>query len=418
MGTSVPLKWAQNALQADVEVDDPDHLLYLAESATLLTVDKANQEIKFFHQLLQEYFAACELGRRVEMGVPAAQYWPEGWWQATGWEETAVLLAGMQTGISAWLQDTHPVLACRALTEGIHEAEQVARVQTALIAAFASPAPPKIRAEAGRVINRIGDPRPGVGVKDGLPDIAWGEPVPPGSYTIGGDEKARNSLDEKTIHLKYTFKLAKYPVTNAQFAAFMTQGYDQRQWWTDAGWEWKGERTAPDEYGDADFRLSNHPRIYVRWYEAWAFTQWLTVQYRQRGWLQDDWIIRLPTQEEWEIAARYLDHRIYPWGDEFDSNKANTLEGDGISQTTSVGLYPMGIQHELNLYDLSGNIWEWCLTISATGNNSLAEDSAHVLRGGSWSNGDYDARCTSRFAGNPDRKSDLIGFRVVCLPGG
>ncbi|MBK8430830.1 MAG: SUMF1/EgtB/PvdO family nonheme iron enzyme [Chloroflexi bacterium] len=97
---------------------------------------------------------------------------------------------------------------------------------------------------------------------------------------------------------------------------------------------------------------ANHPRETVSWYQAVAFTRWLSDKLGYE--------VRLPHEHEWEVAAKYQHGRTYPWGeDEFDSTKANTAEG-GLGQTTAVGLYPTGRQSTLDLYDLSGNVLEWC----------------------------------------------------------
>jgi hypothetical protein len=112
-GTSVPAAWAREVLGAD--------LLYLAESATILSHDAVNDEIKFFHQLLQEYFAADGMRAAIRRGDPATVFFPSAaWWETTGWEETAVLLAGMEndaTEVARWLLPVQPALAYRCISE-------------------------------------------------------------------------------------------------------------------------------------------------------------------------------------------------------------------------------------------------------------------------------------------------------------
>ncbi len=422
-GTSVSLAWARGRLAEDGFVRDPNNLLYLAESATLITVDKTNGELKFFHQLLQEYFAARKMADDLERGISASQYWPGDWWQPTGWEETAVMVAGMRAGVADWLLETHPVLACRALTEGQTNSEAEEKVRAALLKAMTGDAPPNARAEAGRVLNPIRDTRPGVGWRpDGLPDIAWSEPIPPGKYPVGGDEKAYSPLEAETYELTYSYRVAKYLVTNAQFQAFIDAneaGYNHPAYWTRAGLQWKGERRTPDEYGDPNFRLANHPRIYVLWYEAMAFCAWLTECYQEVDLIKADEIIRLPQEKEWEIAARGEEGLFYPYGNEFDAGKGNTSE-TGISQTSAVGIFPDGISW-CGAHDLSGNVWEWCLNLYAEPDGGLSEahrhsDARRVLRGGSWLGLHYSARGAFRYGNPPDYRNSPNGFRLVRAP--
>ena len=423
-GTSVGVDWAQQALADDGIVDDPANLLYLAQSATLITVDTTNHELKFFHQLMQEYFAACKMAEDIEKGVSVAQYWPGNWWQPTGWEETAVLVAGMRPDVATWLMDAHPVLACRALTEGIYAARHVMPVRERMLRALTGGVPPKARAEVGRWLNRIGDNRPGIGLRpDGLPDIAWSENIPPDKYPIGGDKDTYKSLRGEKFELAYNFQIAVYPVTNAQFQAFIDAdeaGYNDPAYWNEAGLEWKSDRHAPDEHGDMNFRLPNHPRIYMRWYEAMAYCNWLTEQYRTAGLIGKDEVIRLPTEHEWEIAARGPKGTFYPYGNDFDATKGNTHE-TGIGQTSAVGTFPDGAAW-CGAQDLSGNVWEWCLNPYEEPEGGLLKENmrsnaVRALRGGSWSYLQHLARAASRYYyGYPFFRFNLIGFRVVRLP--
>ncbi|MCA9952234.1 MAG: SUMF1/EgtB/PvdO family nonheme iron enzyme, partial [Anaerolineales bacterium] len=88
--------------------------------------------------------------------------------------------------------------------------------------------------------------------------------------------------------------------------------------------------------------------------------------------------------DQWEVAARYDDGRLYPWGNDFDAAKANTGEGESVGQTTAVGIYPAGMQPTLKLYDLSGNVWEWCRNKYSNLAMETADESgdSRALRGG------------------------------------
>ena len=130
--------------------------------------------------------------------------------------------------------------------------------------------------------------------------------------------------------------------------------------------------------------------------------------------------IELPHEYEWEVAARWdgekADGRTYPWGDEFDPQKANTHEG-GIRQTTAVGLYPAGKNEALDLYDLSGNVWEWCRNKYDNPYDDAVEQSGdwRVLRGGAWINLQESARVANRNEDLNDRSNRDYGFRVVVV---
>ncbi len=150
---------------------------------------------------------------------------------------------------------------------------------------------------------------------------------------------------------------------------------------------WQGIPADEKRFREPSFPVANQPRETVSWYQAVAFCRWLSAKVGEA--------IMLPHEYEWEVAARWAgdktDNRSYPWGSEFDSEKANTNEG-GIGQTTAVGLYPAGKQSELNLYDLSGNVWEWCRNTyeNPDDDQNDSSDKRRVLRGGAWLYNSYD----------------------------
>lgn len=283
--------------------------------------------------------------------------------------------------------------------------------------------PPLQRAEIGRTLAQMGDPRSGVGVigRDGvmLPDIAWSAEIPAGTYTIGDD---KGSSDEKTRPAKvdFPYRLARYPITNAQFQCFLeAEDRDSPDWW-------QGIPVEEWQFNKPSWTYANHPRENVSWYQAMAFCRWLTQKLHDgllppgplTGDLQQ-YTITLPHENEWEVAARWPDEavqqRIYPWGPEFDATKANTGEGDSVGGTTAVGLYPSGKNEALELYDLSGNVWEYCRNKYQPPYDEEVDNSgdSRVLGGGSWADYRVNARAASRF-------SSLFalvyyGFRVVMV---
>ena len=154
------------------------------------------------------------------------------------------------------------------------------------------------------------------------------------------------------------------------------------------------------------FIYANHPRESVSWYQAVAFCRWLSHHLNLE--------IRLPHEEEWEVAARYPDGRSFPWGNKWDSSYANTNES-GLEQTTAVGLYPNGQHPELGLYDLSGNLWEWCQNKYIDPKDASVDASGprRSLRGGSFLDFRDYARADARFNANPVNHNYYLGLRVV-----
>jgi formylglycine-generating enzyme required for sulfatase activity len=106
------------------------------------------------------------------------------------------------------------------------------------------------------------------------------------------------------------FAISRYPLTVAQYQAFVDAGgYSERKFWTDLGWKWKQVKkvNGPEDY-DAVFQTANHPRVGVSWFEAIAFCGWLAERMKKP--------VTLPSEAEWERAARHKDGRVFPWGNE------------------------------------------------------------------------------------------------------
>ena len=150
------------------------------------------------------------------------------------------------------------------------------------------------------------------------------------------------------------------------------------------------------------------------WFEANAFTRWLSAVSGME--------IRLPTEQEWEKAARGEHGLIYPWGNEYRSGFANIDEKSSnvgpwyLQQTTAVGLYPEG-RSPYQVEDMSGTVWEWCLNKYAQPDMTKADTSgdSRVVRGGSWLNYQDDARADYRDGYGPDDRDLDWGFRVLSV---
>jgi formylglycine-generating enzyme required for sulfatase activity len=246
----------------------------------------------------------------------------------------------------------------------------------------------------GLTLGRVGDPRI-LDLRDarGNADLRAYVAVPAGTYPYGEEGQA--------FEIRTPFWIGRYPVTNQQFAAFIAAGgYGDREWWSHEGWVWleKQEAAEPRFWHDRRWNAPNQPVVGVSFWEAEAFCAWAGG--------------RLPTEEEWEAAARGPKGLPYPWGDAWQDGICNTSEA-GLGVTSPVGLFPRARPADRAIDDLAGNVWEWCASFYDRYNKDFPD--ARVLRGGSWG-GDRDvARSAARGAGLPDARDGGIGFRVVCV---
>ena len=240
--------------------------------------------------------------------------------------------------------------------------------------------------------------------------------IPAGAFRMGSDI---GKVDEKPVHTVYVdaFYIDVYPVTNADYKEFI-----------DANRQWRKDNI-PRAYHDGDYlalweendypiEKADHPVVYVSWYAAMAYAQWAEK--------------RLPTEAEWEKAARGgLVEKKYPWGDTEDITKAGVQMWQSPARTTAVGTYP---PNGYGLYDTAGNVWEWCLdgynahfyTDTPTRNpigggvdtevliaDFMNVDTPRVLRGGAWVEDPRMVRVAVRDKENPTRTLSLVGFRCV-----
>lgn len=402
--------------------------LYHAASANLLLL---GEEVRFTHQLLQEYFLARHMRQRIFEGdglhidlIPQAIWHTPSWWQPTNWEEATILLAGLYsddcTPVLEWLADAQPELAARCIAEsGAHTpAETKLRLRDRWLPRLTDlkrEPDARTRAAVGRALGRIlledGTPldnRPGVGiiVRGGwqIPDIAWGKEVPADTYDIGGDKDAFGGEKKQQVQIKRPFQLARYQVTYVQVHCFITApDVTDRRWWS-------GMPPEKQVWSEQTFKFWNHPREMVSWYQAVAFCRWLSDKLGYE--------VDLPYEHEWEVAARYPDGRFYPWGDEFDAGKANTSAGNRVGQTTAVGIFPQGQNQALALDDMSGNVVEWCKNKYNKPEDAQLDNSGYwrVVRGGSWYGTQNLARAASRDFHHPSVRDYNFGFRLVRRP--
>ncbi len=160
-----------------------------------------------------------------------------------------------------------------------------------------------------------------------------------------------------------------------------------------------------NNYQGGVYDLPNHPVVWITWYEAVAFCQWLTVKLQENGELRPEQSISLPSEAQWEKAARGMNGQIYPWGDEADPNKAN-YEDTGIDTTSAVGCFAQGVS-PYNVQDMSGNVWEWT--------SDIDEDGWVWIRGGAYHSNLAHASSCYYFV-PPDFFVSDDSFRILVAP--
>lgn len=219
------------------------------------------------------------------------------------------------------------------------------------------------------------------------PKVIGGMVKVPGGEFLYGEDKKKEIVEQP-------FEIDIYPVTNGQYKAFIeSNGYGEDKYWSEEGRKWRDENKVkqPGYWDDERFNHPEQPVVGISYYEAEAFAKWSGK--------------RLPTEKEWEKAARGTDGRIYPWGDKFDKEKCNSEES-GIGKTTRVTVYPAGVS-PYGCHDMAGNVWEWCSDLYSK------DGSYRVLRGGSWGHGARDCRASFRRANRPSRRWNGCGLRLA-----
>jgi formylglycine-generating enzyme required for sulfatase activity len=218
--------------------------------------------------------------------------------------------------------------------------------------------------------------------------------VPAGPFIFGAESES--NLRVATV--SEAFRIDRFPVTNAQFCEFLNALGSQEE----GGAEWIDLKGA---YEKEKCRISgrrgrftvergyeDHPVIYVSSYGAAAYAKWAGK--------------RLPSEQEWEKAARGIDGRRYPWGEEFSAERCNTSEG-GIEGTTEVGKYGEAGRSPYGGEDMAGNVWEWTDSLWSEG------EEARVVRGGCWYNFSDLAACSYRNDVHPHYRLYNLGFRCA-----
>jgi formylglycine-generating enzyme required for sulfatase activity len=217
--------------------------------------------------------------------------------------------------------------------------------------------------------------------------------IPAGIFLFG-DNKEERTIQEP-------FELDVFPVTNSQCRAFLvdhSQGSEPRDKEKHQLIDFDSSRVK-SKHGKYQVEpgFEEHPVTGVTWYGAKTYSDWRSAK--------EGGNFRLPTEEEWEKAARGEKGSKYPWGDTFNQEFCNTMES-GIGITTPVQQYPGG-KSPYGCFDMAGNVWEWTASLYDSRVGSK------VVRGGSWLNSSENARCAHRFRGIPEDWYDRLGFRCA-----
>jgi formylglycine-generating enzyme required for sulfatase activity len=248
----------------------------------------------------------------------------------------------------------------------------------------------------------FGDPRRGIGLgTDGLPEIDW-VAIDSGEVTIEIRAKPDDPNSKVVKTLTFTvapFAMARYPVTIAQFRAFVAACFRDGVWQLPPGFTGKPPEKSPPEHKGSS---ANHGADSVSWDDAQAFCHWLSAGLGMN--------VRLPTEAEWQLAATGGDTgRTWPWGADWNPKAeqwlANTWES-GLGRTLPVGFYPLGAS-PARVMDMAGNVWEWC-------SNAFDDKDPGVLRSGSRICIRVSARPADRNSYNTYTRNYDFGFRVAC----
>jgi formylglycine-generating enzyme required for sulfatase activity len=328
--------------------------------------------------------------------------------------------------------------------------EDLARALVTVVEGTTLPASDRIR--AGIFLGQLGDPRPGVcslppamNVIDGGSFLMGNTPDEYEAILVGAeDEETRsfferffkNTINDQIINVG-GFEIARYLVTNAQYALFIKDnGYNLDQPWWDANgraWLTHAEQTSshttqrqirrhthhPEWWDDETLGINrpNHPVVGVSWFEAMAFCRWLTLSQKYNS---EGYVYRLPTEAEYEFAVRGSARHVYPWGNApLDGERANYAGLYG--STSAVGCFTRG-NSPAGVCELVGNAWIW------TGNVYEPYPYQHIeyretitypeilsipARAGGWINPAYNLHGTSRFPASAHLCDERGGFRLA-----
>ena len=401
-----------------------EEFLRLVGERSGLLVERGMGMYGFAHLTFQEYLTARALADRKDALDYTLKRLNDAWWRevillqagylgAQGKRRVSELIRAIMDADPKAAPDPHQhlLLAAECLFDvgpALVEGDLLGEVKRRLKKEAEAPVPEKAKGDAGRraVLRKISAANTLDRVESGqFTSQFWkmphGEPewvtVPAGEFWMGSEKGSR---DEKPLHRVHVveFQIARVPVTNAQYALFITDAPVKPPD------DWRG--------GQPPQGKENHPATNVSWHDAQAYCRWLSSKIGRT--------VRLPTEAEWEKAARGgRDQREYPWGNEWEGLRCNSAEL-GLADTSPVGLFLNGAS-PYGVLDMSGNVWEWCGTkwrenYSEQADETLEGDALRVVRGGAFYGVAGHVRCAVRIRYGPDGRYRDQGFRVVVSP--
>ncbi len=436
--TQVSRRWAAEAIA--VEWNEPNTAEAIRQAEQFLDAEELDSgivvrrgtDIAFWHLTFQEFLAARAIASRTDADQRELLFRPRDKIYRPEWREVMLLFAGIlhQSGrpkMDAFVSDVlellgaKPSLADQARAAGLFGAilrdldpvqyeirdsrygELLDRVLVIFDARRARSVPVETRIEAAEALGKAGDPR----LDPDHPE-RWVE-IPEGTFLMGAQDEdprkpnydAEAYFWESPVHevrLDH-FAISRFPVTVSEFQRFIEDnGYQREALWKAGGF---GQFQAPRDWL-TQTQFPNRPVVGVSWFEAAAYVEWSGC--------------RLPSEAEWERAARGTTGRRYPWGNEpADLSRLNCLESH-LGRPTPVGIYPDGATPD-GIFDLAGNAFEWCsdwfesYSVASPNPEGPAKRRSHVFRGGASGLVATFARASFRTGLEPPEH--LIGFRVV-----
>lgn len=451
-----------------------DQFMQTLLTATGLLETTGPDTVGFLHLTFQEYTAALALAQLGNTNQEPLQTTLQARLAQPGWHEVVLLTLGILALVAY-----RPEMA-NALMHGLLDAAQpdkeaetilllgeaavmigqetlTLELKTAVPQALHQTAstrnlPASQRVQAGVLLGQLGDPRQAVTSVDSM-QFCY---VPGGPFWLGRTDKAAlyDGLTEP-------YWLSLFPVTQAQFAQFVAAGgYVLSEFWSEAAavdrwrpgemqdWAQRGWRSGPFGYG-RPFNLPNHPIVGITWYEAMAFTRWLTLRWQQQQLLPAGWQVQLPTEVAWEKAGRGglqipqqplilpvadalrdplptialtenpAPQRPYPGQTSLTPQDAN-VNDTAVATSSAVGCFPQA--SPVGCQEMCGNVWEW------TGSRFRpypyqAEDGREaldvklydemVLRGGAYWSDTRAANSSFRARRSPNDQNSSYGFRLM-----
>jgi formylglycine-generating enzyme required for sulfatase activity len=236
--------------------------------------------------------------------------------------------------------------------------------------------------------------------------------IPAGYLHAGSGFHPRELARRQTIYVR-EYDIASSTVTVNQYLAFIkARGYDTERWWSEDGQKWlhgaacgwgRSDRQRPDAW-ERQKDLPHHPVVGVTCFEAEAYCAWLSAEKRRT--------VRLPTEDEWERAARGDDRRPYPWGEVFLNTLTNTVESERHETVPAASL--PGDVSPFGVMDMAGNVQQWTSTIYLPLPEEIHAQGLHyVVRGGSFNDLAYGARTSYRRAYPAGYFFSFLGFRIA-----